>query len=148
MDKRDLKADLELCNRATIGPWKVRTYCDYPFVILRDNLDEERDVYPEVMALYSTDKDAHFIAQAREGWPYAIRKVHEQEIIMGTMKMAYADQKDRLEELEALVRELVEALEEALIMANTMFYTDAYDQMEIGVKATLDKAKEVLRDDN
>ena len=139
MDKRDLKADLELCNRATIGPWKVRTYCDYPFVILRDNLDEERDVYPEVMALYSTDKDAHFIAQAREGWPYAIRKVHEQEIIMGTMKMAYADQKDRLEELGALVRELVEVLTPLHPFSAIGYWQEA--------KAVLVKAKEVLGDE-
>lgn len=72
MGKRDLKVDLELCNKATPGPWLLENNHEYPFTIL----DFE---YADVMATYCTNSDAEFISQAREGWPHAIERAMKAE---------------------------------------------------------------------
>jgi len=62
---RDLEADLAICEAATPGPWMDH---------------KEHDLWREVRANHSmiadclTDSDARFIAEAREGWPHAIRR--------------------------------------------------------------------------
>ena len=62
---RDLEVDLAICEAATPGPWMDH---------------KEHDLWREVRANHSmiadclTDSDARFIAEAREGWPYAIRR--------------------------------------------------------------------------
>jgi hypothetical protein len=85
MNKRDLKADLELCNKATPGPWRAGG----SFVITFHD-----EWICEVVGEYSTDceDNMRFVAQAREGWPHAI---------------------ERAIKAEALARELMEALKKA-----------------------------------
>lgn len=55
---RDLVADLAICEAATLGPW-MASELDKGVLIVRDS--------------------AEFIAQAREGWPYAIRRAQQAE---------------------------------------------------------------------
>ena len=73
-EKRDLKADLELCDKATPGPWLLENNHEHPFTIL----DFE---YADVMATYCTNSDAEFIIQAREGWPHAIARAMKAEAL-------------------------------------------------------------------
>ena len=68
---RDLKADLEICNKATPGPW---------------NGEENTGVEPvfETGCGCCTEstlskEDAEFIAEAREGWPHAIERAIKAE---------------------------------------------------------------------
>jgi hypothetical protein len=67
---RDLEVDLAICEAATPGPWMDH---------------KEHDLWREVRANHSmiadclTDSDARFIAEARTGWPYAIRRALEAE---------------------------------------------------------------------
>ena len=72
MNKRDLKADLELCNRASGESWKQASDTGYPYIVMDETFEN-------VMAVYCTGDDAQFIAQAREGWPHAIERAIEAE---------------------------------------------------------------------
>lgn len=126
MNKRDLKADLEFCDRATQGPWKHEWNPDYsevyapgfnnPIILVR------HDPY-----------DADFIVQAREGWPHAI---------------------ERALKAESLVRELAEILngiQGVTIVASLA--ADSEDGTELLVKQVsrarpaLAKVREVLGDE-
>lgn len=51
-------------------------------------------------------------------------------------------------EAEALARELVEALEEALLLTTIFMHTDESDLMKAECEMVLAKAKEVLGDEN
>jgi hypothetical protein len=63
---RDLKADLELCNKATPGPWVF-------------NGISVLGAHGLLIARTPNDADAEFIAQAREGWPHAIERALKAE---------------------------------------------------------------------
>jgi hypothetical protein len=122
---RDLKADLELCNKATQGPWKHDEW----------NLDCSEVYAPEVdnpIILVGHDPyDADFIVQAREGWPHAI---------------------ERALEAEALARELVAALQG---VSGMLDYATGecrcgvceYCNVQERADKALAKAKEVLGDE-
>ena len=68
---RDLKADLELCNKAAPGPWEAEDGLADPMVVM--GRDDSHHFYVH------TEWDAQFIAQAREGWPHAIERALEAE---------------------------------------------------------------------
>ena len=136
---RDLKADLELCNEATPGPWyREKTGANFKGfsseVIIADTsrYATGNKVYAEPEGGQFPSSDADFIAQAREGWPYAIEQalaekeradkyealVREQEnqidILSTTLAMycsPYYDMQERAEKAEALARELVHHLD-------------------------------------
>ncbi len=145
MMKRDLKADLEMCNKATPGPWAKdeRGGCVavYPRSIGEINcmdesggkrifykggyqvLDEDGrfkhwEVHPQDIA------DAEFVAQAREGWPHAI---------------------ERALKAETLSRELMEALGglSYYVMTGEIDTPRFYKDFEV-YGDLLDKSKEVL----
>ena len=98
--KRDLKADLELCNKVTEGPWicdlRVGCVAVYPENIGRVNcmgdsegkrlfyrngfqVKDENGYFKEWCVKPQDVDDAEFIAQAREGWPHAIERALEAE---------------------------------------------------------------------
>ena len=100
MEKRDLKADLELCNKATPGPWikdeRVGCVAVYPESAGEINcmeesagkrifykggvrVDDERGIFKHWTVKEQDIHDAEFIAQAREGWPHAIERAIEAE---------------------------------------------------------------------
>lgn len=66
--RRDLAADLALCEAATPGPWTVK-YNDFLY-------DATGDMIAELLGDGVNDS---FIAEAREGWPHAIRRALETE---------------------------------------------------------------------
>ena len=59
---RDLEADLAICEAATPGPWTF------------DRISIKREEYALLLSYLSTQDDLRFVAEAREGWPYAIRR--------------------------------------------------------------------------
>lgn len=71
---RDLKADLEICNAATPGPWVE--IGDGDFVVQNQWLEDGDFRQGICKLLHKPQKqcDAQFIAQAREGWPEAIER--------------------------------------------------------------------------
>ena len=145
MMKRDLKADLELCNKATPGPWYAGATDDEHFMNLHYVTTEPRSYRhdgerafveglirkdkvvaitllqtPRFVDCWQFGENTRFIAEAREGWPHAI---------------------ERALKAEALVRELVEALD--FMLGDKSTRTDWL--VEMG--KTYSKAKEVLGDE-
>ena len=148
--KRDLKADLELCNKATPGPWYAGATDDERFMNLHYVTTEPRSYRHDgkrafVEGLIRRDKvvaitllqtprfadcwqfgeNTRFIAQAREGWPHAI---------------------ERALKAEALARELVDVLGRV-----TPRYLEGRLELDLDLvheaNGLLKKAKEVLGDD-
>ena len=97
---RDLKVDLELCNKATPGPWicdlRVGCVAVYPENIGRVNcmgdsegkrlfyrngfqVKDENGYFKEWCVKPQDADDAEFIAQARVGWPHAIERAIKAE---------------------------------------------------------------------
>lgn len=74
--KRDLHADLRLCEAATVGPWETgydheeQRYCV-------EAVNEVSWGGGFIVADCAYKEDAKFIAEAREGWPHAIRRALE-----------------------------------------------------------------------
>lgn len=74
---RDLKADMELCKKATPGPW-----CEDGDGSVYSADDEDSGDICEMYFCRSTDAtnaNAVFIAEAREGWPEAIERAEKAE---------------------------------------------------------------------
>jgi hypothetical protein len=88
--KRDAQKDLEICNRATVGPWvnvKVNTSCGYCYKV-----GTEMDVakghngaaclYDDYTSFNETpheqiESNAQFIAESREALPHWINQAME-----------------------------------------------------------------------
>lgn len=94
MKERDLQADLELCERATPGPWFAKRWSiptnDQFFVMQVDeNGENVKEIatfwqgarHPDLLETSSEEakSNAIFCASAREGWPHAIRRALEAE---------------------------------------------------------------------
>lgn len=90
---RDLEADLAICEAATPGPWK-QFICpvsdamkDHPY---HHGVSSTRSTL--VMAVTGpygdtqSAQDAAFIAAAREGWPYTIRRALEAEDVIDRLR--------------------------------------------------------------
>ncbi len=71
---RDLEADLAICEAATAGPWTWQSW-EHD----RDRVLIETELFLVADAMSISEEDAEFIAAAREGWPYAIRRALEAE---------------------------------------------------------------------
>lgn len=112
---RDLEKDKEICDRATPGPWgKTQSEGDCSGWNCPRNMKvcdedclmcEEYEIYkgvclegPDYIEIgdysYFTDKDAEFIAAAREGWPEAITRATKAEYELTLLrKVAEAGEK-------------------------------------------------------
>lgn len=73
---RDLKADLEICNKATRGPWVFDEY----------DVDIWSQADPWRVANVGLHTDMEFIAAAREGWPHAIERAIKAEAEVERLK--------------------------------------------------------------
>jgi len=82
---RDLEADLAICEAATPGPWM---FCEYEHtrrdgtywhIRAGSGFFDDCSFQGFELASYMSSSDARFIAEARTGWPYAIRRALEAE---------------------------------------------------------------------
>ena len=125
---RNLKVDLETCNRASKAPWRVATN-KHPTTSGNSWgwVEGTRENWCWSNDNKKSYADARFIAQAREGWPHAI---------------------ERAIEAEALARELVEA---AGALVDDLEWSDkvyaSWPPYVQRVEVLLAKAKEVLGND-
>ena len=77
MNKRDLKADLKVCEKATPEPWRCERNPDYS-EIYAPGVDTPS---PLIIVMGLDPHDADFIVQAREGWPHAIERALKAEAL-------------------------------------------------------------------
>ena len=145
---RDLKADLELCNKATPGPWEVFPPLCGPEGQTVYQVDsggpicDVSDPYPR--GDNKPQENMMFIAQAREGWPHAIERAMKAEALARGLVEALR----RYEEWEASL-----LLEDGAWERNAglpVFAQELYDSwMEIQDvrNEALIKAEEVLGDE-
>ncbi|WP_068792796.1 hypothetical protein [Brevibacillus laterosporus] len=80
--ERNLHEDLEICNVATEGPWAA----DY-----HEGHCVEATSIPSwgggVIVCYGVERaDARFIAEARDGWPHAIKRALDAEMKVAQME--------------------------------------------------------------
>ena len=87
MNKRDLKADLEICNRASKAPWRVATN-KHPTTSGNSWgwVEGTRENWCWSNDNKKSYADARFIAQAREGWPHAIERAIKAEAEVEQLK--------------------------------------------------------------
>lgn len=97
---RDLKADLEICNKATAGPWEATSESDEDVRVCQTENEEcvcclalmgdynwEKEEWKEG-SIKQWNKDAEFIAASREGWPEAIERAINAEAEVERLRMA------------------------------------------------------------
>ena len=125
MNKRDLKADLKVCNRATQGPWRHEWNPDCSEIYAPG-------VDAPIVLVGHDPYDAEFIVQAREGWSHAIERALKAEALA--------------RELVAALRGISEILDNATCRCRCGF-CEYFKAQKIAEKS-LAKAKEVLGDDS
>jgi len=86
MTEEEIERDLDICERATEGPWEDHSTCDSlcgPGLDIRDPDGEPVfyvNTHGEIMAEMA---DCHFTAKAREGWPRALREIQRLRKVLG-----------------------------------------------------------------
>lgn len=78
--KRDLHADLAICNAATAGPWKVGGGKFGETNVYAGDTRVVRDID------YDKEADATFIAEARTAWHHAIERAISAEAEVERLK--------------------------------------------------------------
>lgn len=78
MPNRDWQRDMEICQKASPGPWRVRS------VTANTNYDDElymAEIWNDEKCIAEQVRlrDAKLIVQSREGWPAALGRVTELE---------------------------------------------------------------------
>ena len=96
---RDLEADLAICEAATPGPWKV------------DKSLIEIDGYTLFISYCATPRDLRFAAEAREGWPYAIRRAMAAEARVAELEAELERSETQIDRLRNEINILQEQLE-------------------------------------
>lgn len=122
-DKRDLHADLAICNAATAGPWAARgwsTPTDDQFFV-RQTEDGGKEVatawqgvrYPDMPEISAKEASANarFIAEARTGWPHAIERALTAEELCAHQGRSILALAERNRELKVEVERLRGVLE-------------------------------------
>jgi hypothetical protein len=79
---RDLEKDLEICEAATPGPWIANNTARHEDNLVWGPKGPGHGAVAQV-SFYTPSEyqmnDVRFIAEAREGWPYAIKQAIEAE---------------------------------------------------------------------
>jgi hypothetical protein len=135
---RNLKVDLEICNRASKAPWRVATN-KHPTTSGNSWgwVEGTRENWCWSNDNKKSYADARFIAQAREGWPYAIERALKAEELNREL-VEVLEGVQRLKPLIAYPDEVLpEFEEEAMAIANMLNVVDSI----------IAKSKEVLGDE-
>ena len=136
--KRDLHADLALCEAATPGPWEYHGRGYTGVAVWRaggpghGSIAELSPVnFGDKRQWAECENNARFIAEAREGWPHAIRRALEAEAerdelrkivssecpidaldIVESLRVEKWHTQERIAELEAEIERLKAQIEE------------------------------------
>ncbi|WP_338461656.1 hypothetical protein V5G20_18055 [Brevibacillus borstelensis] len=147
MSRRDLHADLAICNAATAGPWRTSPDGRYSLDIVS---------IPEQVVICSTDSfgdgahDARFIAEARTGWPHAIGRALEAEREADALRVRALAAERKLAEAESEVERLRGVLEYFAVSPIFRFVESPHSlrqmaQMALRKEATTDDQAQIDR---
>ncbi|MGB9792813.1 MAG: hypothetical protein ACPLTR_09605 [Thermacetogeniaceae bacterium] len=95
MPERDWAKDWELCQRATLGPWRAEVYAQRVMPYICEHVNSA---------------DAHFIAEAREALPYWLQRVRELEADIAWLMQEYGESE------EPMSQDALELKERCLIL--------------------------------
>ncbi|MCR8938737.1 hypothetical protein O0555_15495 [Brevibacillus laterosporus] len=98
--ERNLREDLEICYAATEGPWNA----DRVEWSGNENLQYWVMTHEDGVACAVSYEDARFIAEARDGWPHAIRRAVDAERKVAQMER-------RLRAVESTVERMLDFYE-------------------------------------
>jgi hypothetical protein len=112
MDKRDLAADLSLCNAATPGPWHSAVIGTPRISVWYKVMGGE--TLKDVSERIDSREDAQFIAAARQGWPDAIEQAMAAESEVERLTLISDDARLMYAELKAAERRAIRANESLL----------------------------------
>lgn len=154
--KRDLHADLAVCEAATAGPWAVDKGLSVYHGESGGTICDVGDPYPR--GKNRPSENMRFIAEARTGWPHAIERALAAEAenaelrrqlselcpvaefdVATSLRVERAQAAEYIAELEAEVKRLRTALEE--IASNDGLY---YLSSQHALSACLRVAKDAL----
>jgi hypothetical protein len=121
--KRDLHADLAICNAAQSGPWKVGGGKFGETNVYAGDIRIVRDID------YDKQADATFITEARTGWPHAIERAISAET--------------ELAEETRMVERLVASQESAVARARNA--ERERDQLRAGIAAAMTYPPGIIR---
>lgn len=94
--KRNLHADLALCDAATPGPWESADTTDGFYILDADDY--------VLAATLERASDATFILEAREGWPEAIRRAIAAEAEVERLRKENEYLREQRESLEGTLQ--------------------------------------------
>jgi hypothetical protein len=144
-NKRDLAADLAICEAATAGPWLVDE--NTANQIRQPNGSKRRRITtpPDADGI----KDAAFIAKAREGWPESIRRAMAAEAEVERLRKdkqrlhsVYDAQYARAVEYWGEVERLRTALETAQFHLDREQYMSASDTVDSALEVNASDTQE------
>jgi len=149
-EKRDLAADLAICEAATPGPWIRRAEFDRAIAkeyTLDDVVSAEGDDMCHVVIEPSNER---FIIEAREGWPHAIQRAMAAEAEADRVNHRNFEilrglnfEQDRADVLEDKNRKIGKALANILGLIDSGYLTRT--KMSAAVDAAIHDAKEALK---
>lgn len=139
-EKRDLRKDLEICKKATPGPWEydgmhqeiTTPHGDSYWLILSECRSAPDQLYKRDRFGHEYDANFAFIAAAREGWPHAINRAIKSEGFIEKLKLG------------VLYDELAQLRKSSRDCANCEFKANKHYQDKI---ATLTEENDKLRID-
>jgi len=114
---RNLQADLAICEAATPGPWM---FCEYEHtrhdgtywhILAGRGFFDDYSFQGFELASYMSSSDARFIAEAREGWPHAIRRALAAEARAAELEAELERSEAQIDRLRNEINILQEQLE-------------------------------------
>lgn len=103
---RDFEADRKLCEAATPGPWEIGRYgqCVVSESAVGTHCgDGEREYYGGNLVCEGAHaENSQFIAQAREGWPAALREIKK---LIARIRISAATNKELVRIIQESERE-------------------------------------------
>ena len=94
---RDFKKDLDICQKATSGPWSLK---------IKGNSVQSYAIEGICSGMKMHGKDAEFISAAREGWSEAINRAIAAEAETEKLKVARDCFKDTCNDYDVLVNKV------------------------------------------
>ena len=125
---RDLKKDLEVCKKATPGPWEMSRHHKAGTFPAHYMIGQNGEMYDHAIVLSREDSgegkaNAEFISATREGWPESISRAIAAEAEVKKLRKQRTEDIELMEEtveVQKLALAIITKLRKALALAHSM----------------------------